>query len=363
MKAPSSWRATSLVREAQLNVFSRTSRLRLLLVMCILGTSALSCLSAFDWLQMQSRVRNLEAAGWSTVRLEPTQGGTAGLINPVSCAGLTEISGVSEVWGITNPVVKSYFETGSVSIPTLFIAHASSKLTESSVNGSTSQPSALLGADVVSRIGGQPQQLRPTDGADVLRVAGRLAEIPALAEVQGSVGILTEWSSIPGTLTACIVTVRPESVRSIQPALSAALQSGSLLIASRWIGPETPVHPYDEFLQRSTTFTFLGVGLLFGGFYWLSLRARSSEVGVYRCSGTGRLEMVLIFAVELLILGAAAISSGLLSSFALHALTDAPDAVVLWTRQLETVAGMIVVGLASACRSARIDTLALLKDR
>ena len=347
VRSPSAWRTTALVREAQLNVFSRTSRLRLLLVMCILGTSALSCLSAFDWLQMQSRIRNLEAAGWSTVRLEPTKGGTAGLINPVSCAGLTEISGVSEVWGITNPIVKSYFETGSVSIPTLFIAHASSKLADSSVNGSTSQPSALLGADVVSRIGGQPQHLRPTDGSDVLRVSGRIAEIPALGEVQGSVGILTEWSFIPGTLTACIVTVRPETVRSIQPALSAALQSGSLLIASSWIGPETPVHPYDEFLERSTTFTFLGVGLLLGGFYWLSLRARSSEIGVYRCSGTGRLEVVVILALELLVLGAAAIGSGLLSSFALHALTDAPDAAVLWTRQLETVAGIVVVGLVS----------------
>jgi hypothetical protein len=353
------WRVTELLAESWYNVTVRGSRLRLVAIAALATGSCLAALSAIDWSSLRDDVAGLRAAGWNAVVVEAPSG--AG-ISPRSCERAGQLAGVIHTFGVTSSSDDMFVETGGSSIPVVTMTvSADSGLFGRKANHAL--PVVLLGADLARRYDDHLGVLHSRRWTTGLPVAGTLPNEPLFADYRSSVVLLLPFEGLPGGLLhRCEFDVDPSVVRAVAPRLAAAVDASDLTLTTRWLGPDLPLHPFAQFERRTSRAAFPAAGFLLGLLYLAVLRARASELGTYRCSGTSRRELASMLAFEATFLCGIMVASGVAATAALVAL-DHADAAASAGRMLTAWACCTLTCCVAAVHAARRPVLALLKDR
>lgn len=342
---PDRWKLGYLAREAVLNVFGRGARmLPALAAAGLLGAAPVALLS-LEQDALMAEVTALTQEGMGVIVYTEVSDTRPSTITRESCERLSLMPGV-EAAGI---VVRA----GRVrAIPLAIDAH--------SQRASTTLFPELGDVDVLvgSTLSSADDEFRIlVDGQSfVARVA------PTTREGTGASFQLT-FPLLPTDTrgTSCYVIleplVRPGDVISAQLA-QLAISGNPVAGREAFTGTSDPIADY---LTRLTRYAPVAVGLVGGALTALIIRSRSSEVAVYRLSGTSRRSLLTLIAVEsLLISGVAGSASACAALVLAGKLLDPTTAIV---------SGIALAGVWAAVACAATADLAfrrptdLAKDR
>jgi hypothetical protein len=310
---PDSWRFTDLTREGLLNVFGRSARLLPAVALAgVLGASSVGVL-ALEQAALNTEISELAVQGRGVVFISESSPDRPASISRSSCEALADTPGVEHAGIIIDA-------NRADALP--FAIDAPARRASTTLFPDLGDVDVLVGDTLASQQGpfrafvyGQP--------FDAL-VA------PPSREGTGTAFTLT-FPLLPEDVSAsrCAVLLEP---------LVSAPEMTSDLIAQLGIrgntvsGQEvlsTPVDPTSSYLSRIGRFAPLAFGVAGGFITAIITRTRTSELAVYRLSGTSRSSLLTLLALEnLLIAGTAAAVSGVAALLLLPQLLDPATAAI-----------------------------------
>lgn len=342
----SGWRRATLRREALRNVTARGSRLGgVVLVAALLGAVTGAALVS-EWRTLHDDLGDLALEGRGVVVLASGDPAAPARIDVASCRALAAHPAVARAGGFREAASRSFVQLGPL-VP----------VTE--VDPALVPGLARAAAVVGNRLGSfrAPLQLEGLDGSRLLAVGGE-PEPSGLAGLNTAVAV-----ALPADLAAtsqCAVVLEPlADLGATVPQLLAAVRADVDLVAA----PAQPggfdvVGAYDA---RPSRFLPLGIGLLAAGFAAVVTRARSSEIAVYRLSGSTRVEVVRLLLLEQVLAAGALVAAGSLALVAGIGLAPAAPAHPIWV----AIAGLTWLAAAgpAALLATRRSPADLARDR
>lgn len=343
--------------EAAISVFGARSRLRLLVVLAALAGTSLSILALFDWADLRVRTDELRDDGWTTIVVTAGQFGTG--IDRRSCQETGALAGVQSVTAIGRTYFENFVQLGSRTVPVVEVGTSDPELLQL-VGVSGQHSGAAIGEEISAAV----TDVRYLDnGRGVsLEVVGVVPRLIALADLNQSVVIPVPIAQFTKYVTSCVAVVDPSEVGFLAQEIPAGLRIGSFQVLSRAVGSAPATHPYDGFLARPGRYAALAVGGFLGLVWALTLRARASDLGVYRVSGATKSHLFFLLGCELLLVNGVWILAGATSAIAISWLRPLP-ADATWPYQMLGVAITTLVGSLFSATALHREVTALLKDR
>ena len=340
-----SWAISSLWREAIKNVFSGASRLVFVLALALASGVFSSLVSAWQWNSFVQSL-DLEAAkGRNVLVFQGSDVAVPTTIDRSSCEALATQPGVLRAGAMTL--------TRSVEFPQLGPAVQVFRVSSTLAPG-LNRVDALVGAqlDYASR---DRRLLLPDGGTAV--VSQDVAEPDGL-----NLGTAIAVPFDPGDNTAnqCVVILsRYSDPREAAPRLSSSLSASGGTLSSSDLYPDHG-RPLDDFVNRLERLLPVFLGILCSFASLTVNRFRSSDIAIYRFSGTSWRSAFLLLYFEQVLLAGAFVVSGCLVTAVLHSYFVMGSAQVLWC--CAGGAAWVLLSFANLTYS-RGDPSSLSKDR
>lgn len=339
------WKVTYLWREASRNVFSRESRLLLLVCVAVLLATSATLFAAFQWTSFRTALEKSQLNGRNTIVFEGSDANVPTMIARDSCEALNNQPDVVRAGGVSSIGAATFTQLGSA---VQVYAVSPSLVPE------------LMRVDVVAGFAlglttGQHLLLMP-DGSTVSAVRG--AMLPAGVNLGSAVSV--PLAPTERTVEKCVVNLdRFANAATATPRLSSSISTtgGSLTAGSEYAENGDPVA---SFITRPDRYLPIILGLLCG-IVGLGLnRFRSSDIASYRFSGTTRRSMFMILYFEQALLAGCFAVAGALGLLFVSDSFVQPAAQVLWA--VAGACAWLIVALANLALSGG-DPSALSKDR
>ncbi|ROS52692.1 hypothetical protein [Frigoribacterium sp. PhB24] len=337
------WRLSSLVREAALNVANPWSRMCTLLLLAALAGSTCASFAACESAGFTNRLDHLEARGSNVLSFQASASDTNVTISRASCEALAVQGGVSRAGLLISEGTRDVPEiggrtpvlTGSV---TLFppLASRDGLLGPNLVTSSEERYVSLAPAEVrhVSVNDRQPEGI-PTNNALVLPLS-------------------IERTSAPNCL---VVLDRYQDIRTAVATLEPQLEvSGGPLIARTQLSQTSD--PVADWRHRPGQYLPLAIGLIGGFCSSLLLWTRANDIAAYRLSGTSKRSLAQLLSVEMLLVVGLFATSGTVAAQVLRCDLVSLSEVFFW--MLGGAATWLLAASVGIGRSvvARASTLA-----
>lgn len=299
--------------------------------------------------------------GWATTEISAER---SGALDSASCAALKQIEGVADVYGVRRigPQRMVQFGGRTVMVHEIFLSDAT-MAQEVAISGVTSRAKvAWVGDDLVQQFNGVPV-VSLGEGYD-LRIVGSFPTefgIPALA---GSLIVPQPWNMVETRIDQCYVRAQPSyRDEALTRVATAALRIDSVTPIVRGVVPGLAEHPYRNHLQRLSRWIPAAIGLLIGLMWALTVRSRSSEVGVLLLSGMRQTEVAFLFTVQVIVLAAMWFTLVVVGGVASSMAFQTPFILAGWPYLLYGLLTMTSVGCIASVVVARVDVSLMLKDR
>lgn len=323
------WRLTDLVREALRNTFARGARLLAAVALVgVLGTASVAFL-VLEQRAMVDQIDALTAQGRGVVHYAETSADRPTLIDRTSCEALATAPGVQSA-GIV-------LDAGRAdALP--FAIDAPAQRVSSTLIPELGEVDVLLGATLADHAGpfrallhGHPFEAAVAPGSREGTSTSFSLSLPLLPtdEAAGQCAVILEPLVVAGDVAVTHI---------------AQLETrGNPLTAQEALS--SPVDPVSAYLARMGRHLPLALGLLGGILTAVITRTRTSELAVYRLSGTSRTSLLTLLALEHLLVGGTAAAVTAVGALAL-------------TTQLLAPATAVVAGLTIAGATALTATIA-----
>ncbi|TFC94496.1 MULTISPECIES: hypothetical protein [Cryobacterium] len=339
------WKKQYLWREANRNVFSRDSRLLLVLGFALLAGIGVSLVAAFQWNAFSQLLVDSEAKGRNIVIYQGADIAVPTKIDRSSCEAISSEPGVRRAGGISLIGSAKFTQLG----PAVQVFSVSSSLLPE-----LGRVDAVVGSEL-GYTGVDRRFLMPDGSTQSVSQGHKEPSGIDLGNAM-SVPFLPTQSSVD----RCIVVLDwfSEVAESV-PRLSSGLVATGGTLTSK-VSFTDSVDPVETFLSRLDRFLPITLGILCGVMGLVVNRFRSSDIASYRFSGTTvRSMFLLLFYEQSLLAGCFTASSALTLLFVTNYFVD-PSSQVLWT--FEGGLAWLVVSTANLWLS-RGDPSSLSKDR
>lgn len=339
------WTAVHLWREAVRNLYSRDSRLTLLLCLAVFAAASSVAFAALQWALLADGLERDGLSGRNTLVFQSADITVPTLIDRSSCEALARQPDVLRAGGINTIGPATFVQLG----PATQVAAVSSTLL-SDLADVDAVVGAALGFD------GKNRRLITPDGHVLL--ASRGGSSPAGLDLGSTVAV--PLGPEDTVVQRCIVTLdRFAKVSEAAPRLSSSLHStGGILASTSEFSASTD--PVEVFVARPDQFLPVALGVVCGVFGIGLNRFRSSDVASYRFSGTSKRSMFLLLFFEQALLAAAFAAAGSLALLLLAGFFVQPALEILWV--LSGSLAWLVASLANAVFAGG-DPSWLSKDR
>lgn len=338
------WAPSGLMREALKNCFLG-SRLTLVVVLTISLAVACALLQRVETVSFLSAQNVREAAGWNVLAISSLDAKTPSQIERTSCERLQLDPRVLAA-GVVS------LEEGEYSTQLsrkLQVARVSASLIPEAYMRDGAAGNALTTSTVPVRLmfDGSPLLLTP------------LPRLPKGIDLNSSVVLpldgTTRW------FDTCIVVGSPGApMNEVAAAASASVitkggEPAARLSVTPWVDNVA------AYIDRSSALTPFAAGTLLGLLICLSMRWRSSELGVYRLAGTSRRAILGLLSLEGLIASSSFLIAGGIAGAVLA--PSALGAASSVSRFLGGAALIFALAFVGAALMARSDPTRLLGDR
>ncbi|QGH68220.1 hypothetical protein [Pseudactinotalea sp. HY158] len=339
------WRLRYLAREAVRNVLGHGARMAPMLLLAVLLGAGAVAFAAIETAALRTDLDDLAARGRGVAAYASSAAGQPVSITRASCESLTAQPGVLAAGLVTDPVERS-LEPGAIEIMT---RRASTTLLPQ-----LAHTDAVIGAPIIDRAGTFRTRIDQTL-LDAQTVTEQREGLGASHSVFLALG--PDDTSGPYCLAVLdhfldAATIAPVHLAALDVAGGPLTATEALRVTS---------DPVEAFLARPARFLPLLLGLLGAVATVIGYRLRTSELAVYRLSGTARASMLQLLTLEILTITGAAATSATAAALTLRAHLLDPGTSVLWGL---TMAGTwaLVTLIATADLAVRRPT-DLAKDR
>jgi|JI10StandDraft_1071094.scaffolds.fasta_scaffold46400_5 hypothetical protein len=355
------WRISEVLAEAIHDLLALGPKVVTAASIACVGAAMVTTTPIFEVRETLESTDELVRQGWATTEISAER---SGAVDSASCAALKRIEGVADVYGVRRIGPQRIVQFGgrTVMVHEIFLSDAT-MAQEVAVGGVPSRAKvAWVGDDIVQQFSGVPV-VSLAAGYD-LRVVGSFPKefgIPALA---GSLIIPQPWNIVASRIDQCYVRAQPSyRDEALTRVATAALRIESVTPIVRGVAPGLAEHPYRSYLQRSSRWIPAAVGLLIGLMWALTVRSRSSEVGVLLLSGMRRTEVGFFFTIQVVLLAAMWFALVVVGGAASSQVFRTPFILAGWPYLLYGLLTMISVGCIASIVVARVDVSLMLKDR
>jgi hypothetical protein len=289
---PPDWRLRHLAREAVLNLISRGSRGFVALTLAVLAGSAAAAFADLEGRNLQSSLEDLNARGRNVLVVSSSSDEAPARISRASCEQIAEMVGVLRAGAVVSDGRQKVFPYGSE----VQVFRVSTTLIPE-----LSESSSLVGAAITTQVTGTPVTLL----VDGVHSAGMVGDKqPPGIDVNS--GLSLAAGPADGVSPNCVVVLASKADSNAMAALILAhLKSeGSSLIAVPALRESVDLR--QAFLDRPSRFLPLALGALLGAAIGLINLGRSSELAVYRFSGTSRTAFLVLVTLEASLVAAVA---------------------------------------------------------
>jgi len=306
------WRFADLTREALRNALGRGARLLPAVALAgLLGAGSVAIL-ALEQRALDAEISSLTAQGRGVIGIVEVSPERPATISRSSCEDLTEMPGVQNA-GIVVEAGRADAEPFTIDAPAR--------------RASTTLFPALGSVDVL--LGGTLAAQEHTFHTFIYGQPFLAAVAEPSREGTGSTFSLT-FPLLPTDTTAsrCVVLLDPlTSADEVSTDLIARLDiQGNPVNAQEVL--TTPIDPIDDYLTRPGRHAPLALGVVGGLLTALITRSRTSELAVYRLSGTSRTSLLTLLSLENAVIAGLAASVSAISALLLAAhLLDPATAV------------------------------------
>lgn len=339
------WRMRHLWREANRNVFSRHSRLLLLLCFGVLTAAGTSAFAAYQWASFTDALAVSALHGRNTIAFQSADVTAPAEIDRGSCEALIAQPGVVHAGGVSLIGSDTFAQLG----PAVQVYAASPTLL----------PQLAVADVVVGRelgFTGDGRLLLMPDGSTLVAAEGR--EEPAGLNLGSAVAV--PMTPTQKTVERCVVTLdRFVDATEATPRISSSLRAtGGAVAATSEFSENTD--PVDAFVNRPDRYLPVVLGVLCGIVGLGMNRFRSSDIASYRFSGTAVRSMFLLLFFEQSLLAGSFAAAGSLALAFIPGFFVQPSAQIPWV--LAGAAAWLIVATTNLPLS-RGDPSSLSKDR
>ncbi|MFG6476998.1 hypothetical protein ACFXP7_11500 [Microbacterium sp. P06] len=310
---PDSWRFADLTREALRNVFGRSARLLPAVALAgVLGASSVGVL-VLEQRSFTDEIADLTTQGRGVVIVGEASPDRPARISRSSCEAIAEVPGVEQAGLI--------IDSGRVdAVP--FAVDAPARRASTTLFPQLGEVDVLVGDTLAAQQG--PFRTFVSGQAFDAMIA------PPSREGTGTAFTLT-FPLLPDDTSAarCVILLGPYvSAPEVTADLIAQLDIEGNTVSGQEV-LTTPLDPIADYLSRISRFAPLALGLAGGFITAVITRTRTSELAVYRLSGTARASLLTLITLEnLLIAGTAAAVTGIASLLLVAHLLDPATAAL-----------------------------------
>ncbi len=339
------WRLRHLAREAVRNVLGQGARMAPMVLLAVLLGAGAVAFAAVEAATLRTDLSDLAWRGRGVATYASASQGQPVEITRASCDSLATQPGVLAAGLLTDPVERS-IRPGGIDIVT---RRASPALLPQ-----LSHTDALIGAAIIDRT-----------GTFLTRIDQSLLQAQTTVEQREGLGASHSVFLALGPENTsgpfCLAVLDPlVDAAAIAPVHLAALDAaGGRLTATEAL--QATSDPVDVFLTRPSRFLPLLLGLLGAIATVIGYRLRTSELAVYRLSGTSRASMLQLLGLEVLTVTGVAATSAAAAALALRAHLLDPGTAVLWGLAMAGTWALVTI-VATADLALRRPT-DLAKDR
>lgn len=339
------WRLRHLGREAVRNVLGRGARMAPMVLLAVLLGAGTVAFSAVETTTLREDLAELAQRGRGVATYASANQGHPVAITRTSCEAISTQPGVLAAGLLSDPVNREV-HPGAIEVMT---RRASTTLLPQ-----LAHTDALIGSQILDRAGTFRTRIDRT-----LLHAQTLTEQREGLGASHSVylGLGPGDSSGPYCLAVLDHLLDATAVAPVHLAMLET--AGGPLNATEALQATTD--PVEAFLARPSRFLPLLLGLLGAVATVIGYRLRTSELAVYRLSGTSRASMLQLLTLETLTITGAAATSATAAALALRAHLLDPATPVLWGLAMAGTWAVITI-VATADLALRRPT-DLAKDR
>lgn len=309
------WRPSLLVREATRNVFGWGSRrLPALILAAAIGLAHVMFL-AYQTQELEDRLADLALKGRNVLTIASASQDAEAAVSRASCEGLTDHPEVQHAGLFQADGLRDVVQIG----PGVPLVHASTTLVPGLARADAVVGSALR--EPAERFG------LLVDGQLLNATVGEAT--PDGVDVNSAVVVPLDPATRTGT--ACVIVLdafADQDEAAVR--LAAELHAERNPVSGRAQLRET-LDPIALFQNRPERFLPLVLGLVGALLCGLQNRLRSSELAVYRLSGTSPRSLGVVLVVEQLLIAGVAVASGSLAALVLSPRLLDPTVPVLWS--------------------------------
>lgn len=308
------WRLRHLAREALRNVFGHGARMAPMVLLAVLLGAGAVAFTAVETATLRAELDDLAERGRGVATYASASQGQPVDITRASCESLATQPGVLAAGLITNPVHRAV-HPGAIEVMT---RRASTTLLPQ-----LAHVDAVIGAPIVDR-----------SGTFHTRIDQTVLEAQTVTEQREGLGASHSVflglgpQDVTGPYCLAVLdhfvdaaTIAPVHLATLDAAGGALGATESLRATS---------DPVEAFLSRPARFLPLLLGMLGAVATVIGYRLRTSELAVYRLSGTSRASMVQLLALETLTITGAAATAATAAALVLRGQLLDPAASVLW---------------------------------
>ena len=274
------------------NLAAPGSRLRLCVLAVLLAGTGLSAATLADWTALSTTSANLRAKGWGIYRI----GSDNDSVTAASCRAISQITHVEASAFVSRLRERMFVQFGYRTVSVVLLGSDRAALWPPGMEDTSI---AYYGGEL-SDLGASVGRLDALDGTMSVPLVGRLPPEFDVFDLGGSIVLPVRLGSLSGIEGSCIVSVDPRFNIEMQPVIQSAAAASSLKVqATTGVDPAV-VQPFTDFLHRANRLAPLIAGLALALVWAMALRSRSSELAVYRITGTSRTDLLVLLGLETL---------------------------------------------------------------